>query len=231
MHISSRKIICLLIILSTLLLVACNPKDKDGPKQIAYQSNAGCLVANDFYAAYFSAYLQPSDDELESTKNKGELFQSYCKAIPRAETLYITVDLIDSDIRDVPISIRIVEQERIGEDDTSAENFNDVRTISEVQPKLYPRGIVETHAKLNQTGYYAMYLIIGGEHALSDEDILRIPLHVGMVSTAKPAWTHVAKLVKILFAIIFPILIALLVLRPLLPKRIWTMSFRLADQR
>ena len=183
-----------LLLLSTLMLTACNsPGDNDNPSQVMTKATVGCLVATDFYAVYFSAYVKPPVDNVSmSAKDKKALFRSYCKDIPTTGMGYFTADVVGEELRQTPIGIRVVEQEFTGGDESKAENFKDIRTIAEIPAKLYPRGAVEAQAQLEKNGYYAIYLMVGGEEALSDEDKLRIPLHVGVDPDAKPIGTYMA---------------------------------------
>lgn len=182
-----------LLFIGTLLLTACSsPGDNDNPSQVMTKATVGCLVATDFYAVYFSAYIKPEGDSAAKTiKDKKALFRSYCKDIPTTGAAFFTADLVGSELREMPIGIRIVEQELTGGDDSKAENFKDIRTLVEIPAKLYPRGAVEAQAQLDKIGYYAIYLIIGGEEALSDDDKLRIPLHVGVDPDSKPMLTRI----------------------------------------
>lgn len=181
-----------LLLSSALLLTACtSPGYNDNPSQVQTKATVGCLVANDFYAVHFSAYIKPEGDNVKMTvQDKKALFRSYCKDMPATGTAFFTADLVGSELREMPIGIRIVEQELTGGDETKAENFKDIRTLSEIPAKLYPRGVVEAQAELDKNGYYALYLMIGGE-AVSDEDRLRIPLHVGVGPDAKPMATRI----------------------------------------
>lgn len=184
--------ILLSLLFSALLLTACsNPGYNDNPSQIPTKATVGCLVANDFYAVHFSAYIKPKDDAKGIAGDRKALFRSYCKDIPKPGTAFFTADLVGSELRGMPIGIRIVEQELTGSDESKAENFKDLRTLTETPAKLFPRGVVEAQAELDKNGYYALYLMIGGE-AVSDEDRLRIPLHVGVDPDAKPMITRVA---------------------------------------
>ena len=184
----------LFLLINTLLLTACNsPGDNDNPSQVMTKATVGCLVATDFYAVYFSAYVKPPVDNVSmSAKDKKALFRSYCKDIPTTGMGYFTADVVGEELRQTPIGIRVVEQEFTGGDESKAENFKDIRTIAEIPAKLYPRGAVEAQAQLEKNGYYAIYLMVGGEEALSDEDKLRIPLHVGVDPDAKPIGTYMA---------------------------------------
>jgi hypothetical protein len=181
----------LLLIISVLSLIACtSPGYNDNPSQQMTKATVGCLVATDFYAVYFSAYIQPTGENTKA-KDKKALFRSYCKDIPTPGKAFFTADLVGSELREMPIGIRIVEQEFSGGDEAKAENFKDSRTIAEIPAKLYPRGAVEAQAQLDKEGYYAIYLLIGGEEALSDEDKLRIPLHIGVDPDTKPMRTRI----------------------------------------
>ncbi|MEQ1559732.1 MAG: hypothetical protein ABL933_12440 [Methyloglobulus sp.] len=184
-----------LLLISALLLTACsNPGYNDNPSQQMTKATVGCLVGTDFFAVYFSAYIKPSDDAAKATiaKDKKALFRSYCKDIPTTGTAFFTADLVGKELRETPISIRIVEQELTGGDDSKAENFKDIRTLAEIPAKLYPRGAVEAQAQLDKNGYYALYLMVGGDDAIADDDRIRIPLHVGVDPDAKPIGTYMA---------------------------------------
>ncbi len=185
----------LLSLLLTLLLTACeSPGYNDNPSQVMTKATVGCLVATDFYAVHFSAYIKPAGEGSNkmSAKDKKALFRSYCKDIPTTGMGFFTADVVGDELRQTPIGIRIVEQEHTGGDESKAENFKDLRTISEIPAKLYPRGAVEAQAQLDKNGFYAIYLLVGGEEALSDEDKLRIPLHVGVDPDTKPMATRIA---------------------------------------
>jgi hypothetical protein len=179
-----------ILLISMLLLSACsNPGYNDNPSQQMTKATVGCLVATDFYAVYFSAYIQPTGDN-NKVKDRKALFRSYCKNIPTTGAAFFTADLVGSELREMPIGIHIVEQELTGGDDSKAENFKDIRTISETPAKVYPRGAVEARAQLDKNGYYAIYLLIGGEEAIADDDKIRIPLHVGVDPDEKPIRTY-----------------------------------------
>jgi hypothetical protein len=193
------KITPLSFLLLLSLVTGCtNPGYNDNPSQQMTKATVGCLIANDFYAVYFSAYLKPSgDQQANSAKDRRALFRSYCKDIPHTGTAYFTADVVGEELRQTPISIKIVEQELNGVDEGKAENFKDVRTLAEIPAKVYPKGAVEAHVDLDKEGYYAIYLMIG-EEALSEEDRLRIPLHIGVDPDAKPIWVQAGMIIGII---------------------------------
>lgn len=167
----SLLLACLLSGCEWIDIIKGNP-----PPQIADKEKVTCLVANDFYAVHFSAYIKPAGEIKEAQREA--LLRPYCQELPTPGKVFLSADLIDRDIRTTPIGIRIVELEKIGKGD-KAEDFKELSVISEVPAKLYPRGVVEAQADIPRDGYYAMFLAIGGEEALAEDDKLRVPFHVG----------------------------------------------------
>lgn len=210
----------LLIFICISLLTAC---EKSGPVQHHYTTSIGCLITNDFYATYFSVYVEPEDIENETDN---EIFKPFCHAISRTGTAYFTADLVDEDLREIPIGIRLVEQQLIGEDENLAQSFKDIRTLSVVRPKLYPQGTIEMQAELDKKGYYALYLDIGGEDAIFEDDQLIIPLHVGDIAIAKRVWDRIRDIAEFLMTYIFPVMMLTLILTPFLPIKQWMHSIQ-----
>ncbi len=198
----SNTFTTLLLAVCTLLLTGCWDGDRAAPTQFPYKASVGCLAVNDFYAVYFSIYIKPinSDEDITQT----DLFKPYCTEIPRTGEAYLTADLIDEDLRQMPIAVKIVEQELIGEDPRLPESFKDIRTILQTPAQIFNQGVVTANAPLEKNGYYAMYLLIGGEDAIMEEDKLRIPLVVG----GTPA-TSTSMEVKIFKGITYAVMIIL----------------------
>ena len=142
-----------------------------------------CIIANDFYAVHFSAYIQPGKGE--QNPDPKAAFVPYCQKIPRAGKMFFTADLIDRDIRATPIAIRLVEVEKTG--NKAPDDFREVRTITEIPAKLYPRGAVEAQAEIDKNGDYLLYLLIG--EAVEEDDKFRVPLEVGVDPNAIPQQT------------------------------------------
>ncbi|WKJ90095.1 hypothetical protein QZJ86_19110 [Methylomonas montana] len=147
----------------------------------AKQSNAlgnrpdlDCIIANDFYAVHFSAYLQPSKDD--KNVDPKAAFVPFCQKIPRAGKMFFTADLIDRDIRTTPIGIRLVEVEKTGQ--KAPDDIREIRTVTEIPSKLYPKGAVEAQADVDKTGDYVLYLLIG--EAMEEDDKFRVALEVGV---------------------------------------------------
>lgn len=176
------------IFIVLLLLAGCD-RDKLGTQpQIPDMNSVGCLITNDFYAVHFSVYVKTAVVPKDASDREA-LLKPYCQELPVTGKAFFSADLIDRDIRQTPIGIRVVELELTGSDDSKPENFKEVRTITEVPAKVYSKGVVEAQADIAKNGYYALFLIIGGEEAVSDEDKMRVAFHVGGDPDALPKKT------------------------------------------
>ncbi|MCX7106440.1 MAG: hypothetical protein NTV66_02525 [Methylococcales bacterium] len=176
------------LLLVAVLLSACDRNKLGTQPQVPDLNSVGCLITNDFYAVHLSVYVKTSV-AIKDSSDRAALLRPYCQELPNPGKVFLAADLIDRDIRKTPIGIRVVELELVGPDDTKPEDFKEVSTITEVAPKMYTRGVVEAQADINKNGYYAMYLLIGGDEAISDEDKMRIAFHVGGDPDALPKKT------------------------------------------
>jgi LPXTG-motif cell wall-anchored protein len=162
------------------LMTGCSQAPDNAPPQVADINSVGCLIANDFYAVHFSAYLQPSGDtKVDSQKDREALLKPYCQELPGIGKAFFSADLIDRDVRKTPIGIRIIEVESQEDKAAPPNEAKEIRTLLDIPPKVYPRGVVEAQANIDKIGDYALILIIGGEEALSEDDKLHVPFHVG----------------------------------------------------
>lgn len=164
------------LLFGALLLNGCD-KLGFGAKQsnaLGNRPELDCIIANDFYAVHFSAYIQPSKDN--KTADPKAAFVPYCQKIPRPGKMFFTADLIDRDIRTTPIGIRLVEVEKTGQ--KAPDDIREIRTVAEIPSKLYPRGAVEAQADIDKNGDYVLYLLIGD--AVEEDDKFRVALEVGV---------------------------------------------------
>lgn len=179
------------------VMSACtSPGYNDNPSQQITNARVGCPAATDFFAVYFTLHLQPFN-EGQDTRIAKELFRSYCHDLPVPGRVFFTADLVGVEARKVPIGIRVVERQFDGDEEGDAENSGDLRTLLEVPPKTYPKGVIESDFELDRNGYYAVYLIRGGKDAASEESRLKIPIHVGVESGAKAVVTRILTLLGI----------------------------------
>lgn len=171
-YLKFNKCFVLLAISGVFLVSGCDKFNLGKPKQIESRPELDCIVANDFYAMHFSAYIQPK--ELDKSADK-TTFIPYCHELPEPGKIYFSADLIDRDIRQTPIGIRLVEVEETGK--AEPDKFKEISVVSEVAAKLYPRGTVEAQATIEKKGQYILYLLIGD--AVEEDDKFKINLKVG----------------------------------------------------
>ncbi len=164
------------LLLAVFISAGCDqlPFNKTTSNALGNRPDLDCLIANDFYAVHFSTYVQPGKDEI--SKDAKAAFVPFCQKIPRAGKMFFTADLIDRDIRTIPIGIKIVEVEKTGQ--KGPDEFREIRTVAEIPSKLYPRGAVEAQAEIDKNGDYLLYLLIG--EAIEEDDKFRVPLEVGV---------------------------------------------------
>jgi hypothetical protein len=154
-----------------------NPGDMRGKYSGASMS---CLVANDFYAVHFSAM------QVGRQKEENNDFVKYCREIPKVGVTYLTIDLLDRDVRSLPIKLKVIEEE-IGADGSPRL----VKTLTEVPPRVYKNGTLDTKVEFTTPGHYALVAEIGDE-MLTEDDRLRIPFSVALPSVQPTPWLKYA---------------------------------------
>ncbi|QJD29651.1 hypothetical protein [Methylococcus geothermalis] len=154
---------------------ASSPRDMNNARQMYQGASMNCLVANDFYAVHFTA--------MQEGRYEGERhdFVKYCQEIPGTGKTYLSIDLLDRDVRNTPVALRVIEED-LGE---GGQLPKEKSTLSEVPPKIYKNGTVETYANITRPGHYALIAVIGDE-AVTEDDRLRIPFSVGVPSPVQP---------------------------------------------
>jgi len=200
------------LIFCLLLMTGC---DKLGVNQnksnaLGNRPDLDCIIANDFYAVHFSTYLQPVKGEPPADPKAA--FVPFCQKIPHSGKMFFTADLIDRDIRTIPIGIRLVEIEKTG--NPAPDDIREIRNVMEIPSKLYPRGAVEVQADIDKDGDYLLYLLIN--EAVEEDDKFRIPLEVGVDPNAIPLQTIV---LAVLAALLLLIMIFIIYLNKFKPKK------------
>jgi hypothetical protein len=128
-----------------------------------------CLIANDFYAVHFSA-MQEGRKPGESSD-----FVKYCQEIPATGRIFLSVDLLDRDVRTTPISLRVVE-EAISDEGRPPEVKAE---LAETPAKIYKNGTADTQVMIDRPGHYALIVTVG-DGPLTEDDRLRIPFSVAL---------------------------------------------------
>lgn len=150
-----------------------NPGDMRGKYSGASMT---CLIVNDFYAVHFSAmqHGRKADAARE--------FEKYCQTIPTVGQTFLTLDLLDRDARNLPIRLRVV-QEEIGSDGTPKL----LKTLSEVPARIYKNGTLDTKVDITAPGHYALIAEIGDD-LITEDDRLRIPFSVALPALQPTPW-------------------------------------------
>ena len=162
----------------SLLAAPCADAAPRGGRQAYTGSNMECLVGNDFYAVHFTA-IQEGRQGGERTD-----FAKYCQEVPAVGKTYLSIDLLDRDVRKTPVALKVVEEE-FNEDDGRPPK--EIRTLAESAAKVYGNGVADIAANITQPGHYALIATVGAE-AVGEDDRLRIPFTVAIEGTAKVNW-------------------------------------------
>ena len=141
-------------------------------------SNMTCLIGNDFYAVHFTA-IQEGREKGETTN-----FAKYCQEVPRVGVTYLSMDLLDRDVRKTPVAMRVIREEFSEEGGRPPQELG---VLKEIPAKLYPNGTADISVDIKQPGHYALVATIGSE-AISEDDRLRIPFTVAVEGAAKVNW-------------------------------------------
>jgi len=176
----------------TLLIVFCqcglpsveaanNVRNNDGRTNYSGASMK-CLVANDFYAVHFSA--------MQIGRQSGEPsdYMKYCQEIPVIGLTFLTLDMLDRDVRTLPIALKVVQEEL-----DSNGSPNNHKVLVEVPSKVYKNGTVDTKYEFTQPGHYAVIAEFGEPDGMvTEDDRLRIPFTVAMSAAQGAPWLRYA---------------------------------------
>jgi len=95
--------------------------------------------------------------------------QEFCEDIPKTGQIIVTMDMIDTVLRTMPIGVRIIR-------DTGDESQIDAVTVLYQEPKLYPNGSVTFEHKFDQPGKFVGLVSVGEK----GEYLSRFPFSVGI---------------------------------------------------
>lgn len=122
-----------------------------------------CTAQKGHYTVHFTAYQEtvgvgmiPLMHEIGSEKVKEE-FQSYCEGVPKTGKLSMAFDLYHEELREFPISLRIVEAEKGGHEHTAGLESHD-HTIVSVPPTVYRDGTARVDTEIPKAGRYIAIL-------------------------------------------------------------------------
>lgn len=120
-----------------------------------------CIQQKSHYTVHFSAYQQQYGaseigmlHEVGSERVKQE-FKSYCEGIPKTGKMAITFDLLNEEMRALPISVRIVEAPAGHEDKGGGEHSHDILSLP---PTVYRDGSIRLNTDIPTAGHYMAIL-------------------------------------------------------------------------
>ncbi|RLA18283.1 MAG: hypothetical protein DRQ61_12315 [Gammaproteobacteria bacterium] len=161
---------------AVLLLIAlsgCSSSEPEAEAGIEAQTSGNgmeCLYTSDFYMVHFTAYQNP-----EVKKPGINYFRPFCQKLPDVGPTFVTIDLMDKDVREMPVAMKFVE---IDTEKSSGKTLVVKKVISEGAQEISALGVFETNVAFDKPGHYALYVLIG-EEIFSDDDIVKIPFEVG----------------------------------------------------
>ena len=160
------------IVMLLIGLAGCSQPDNTEEGNVPLTSGNGlkCLYSSDFYMVHFTAYQNP-----EVKKQGVNHALPFCEKLPDTGLTYIVIDIIDKDVREMPVGLKIVE---VDTQKTQGKSLVIKNVIQEVPPVTPLTGVVSTEVTFDKPGRYAVYVIIG-EDVFSDDDVVKIPFLVG----------------------------------------------------
>lgn len=136
-----------------------------------------CMVQSDFYIAHFTAFQEPEGGV--DLSNRMETFRPYCQELPHVGKTYLSLDLLDRDVRQMPVALKVVAQ-RLNPETNEVEIME---TLAEQPSRVHPNGVAEIQVTFEKKGQYLLIASIG--EAASEDDQLRVPLAVGLPKSEK----------------------------------------------
>ncbi|MEQ1530895.1 MAG: hypothetical protein ABL925_16385 [Methylococcales bacterium] len=130
----------------------------------------GCMQSNEYYIANFAAYQRdPQQPPSEKT-----LQTALCQEIPSAGATQVTVDLLDRDVRNKPVVLKVL-------DSTG-------KVLAETPATVAKQGVITVNADFPRAGNYeaVVYVDDTDMHVAQATSALHIPLSVALV-TAGPS--------------------------------------------
>ncbi len=116
-----------------------------------------CTAVKGHYTVHFTAYQElvgagmvPLLHELGSEQVKKE-FQSYCEGVPKTGKLSMAFDLYNEEMRQLPISVQIVEAVGAHEDKGGSEHSH---VVFSLPPAVYGDGSIRIDTEIPKAGHY-----------------------------------------------------------------------------
>jgi len=79
--------------------------------------------------------------------------EQFCQEVPHAGPALLVVDIVDKDLREQALGVRVEARDAQGM----------TKTLLEVPAQAYPHGVIEMETRLDQPGRYAVSLFVPGD--------------------------------------------------------------------
>lgn len=124
----------------------------------------GCMLSNDYYIANFAAYQADPNQP----KNAKVLLAPLCQEIPKSGQTQITVDMLDRDVRQKPVTLKVFDSEK--------------QLIAETPTKVAKQGYISTTVNFPKAGYYDLVAYVNDQDLKMspEKGALHIPLTVAV---------------------------------------------------
>jgi hypothetical protein len=121
-----------------------------------------CTLSLGKYVIHFAGY-QPLE------KRDPSRYTEFCEDIPATGQTFVVLDLIDSDLRKLPISVRVLEDQGRANDEVAP-------VVFEMPRENHPTGSFSYRHTFEKPGKYVGLITAGGG---SDQLVARFPFSVG----------------------------------------------------
>ena len=133
-EVGMKALISVLLIVTLGLLFTIRQAEAHGGAPIEEDI---CTTRLDHSLIHLSLYQPQVDPETE-----------FCTGIPASGSAFLVIDLVDFELRAVPLSLKITEQ-KDGDEKT---------VLIELPPQAYPQGVIQLHPNFEKAGTYSATL-------------------------------------------------------------------------
>jgi hypothetical protein len=156
-------------LLSLLVIALCLAYKVDIVRNTARLFNDmedNCIYSSDFYIVRFSAYYDPAQKA-----SHVDYLQRFCQLIPDTGPLIVVIDLMDKDVRALPVKVKFV---KLNASSTKEKYLSIIEETAYVKPTT---GFIKNKVRFSEAGEYAAYVEIGERQSL-DYDMIVIPFKI-----------------------------------------------------
>ena len=134
--------------------------------QLLNNTEDSCIHSSDFYIVRFSAYYDPGQQASDA-----DSLQRFCRAVTDTGPLIVVIDLMDKDVRDMPVKVKFV---KLNENRANGEYTSTIYESPYTKPTT---GFIKNKVRFLNAGDYAVYAEIREKSSL-DYDVVVIPFRI-----------------------------------------------------